>query len=83
MELSVMEENHWAGNLGGEEPETPPSMKELLPIIREAMGFPNYNLNTVEIHPCSLQSCKHQSVEHCNIIYFITAFTSLVSGNIG
>lgn len=45
-----MEENHWAGNLNREEPASPPSMKEMIPIIREAMGFPNYNLNTVEIH---------------------------------
>jgi acetyl esterase/lipase len=50
MELSLMEENHWAGNLGGEEPAAPPPLEILLPIIRDAMGFPNYNLNTVEIH---------------------------------
>ncbi|MFB3162381.1 alpha/beta hydrolase [Neobacillus sp. 179-J 1A1 HS] len=50
MELSLMEENHWAGNLGGEEPAASPPLEILLPIIRDAMGFPNYNLNTVEIH---------------------------------
>jgi acetyl esterase len=49
VELSLME-NHWAGNIGGESPSAPPPMEVLIPIIRENMGFPNYNLNTVEIH---------------------------------
>ncbi|WP_160677183.1 alpha/beta hydrolase [Clostridium sp. C8-1-8] len=37
-------------NESSSNPEKIPSMEELIPIIRESMGFPNYNLNTVEIH---------------------------------
>jgi acetyl esterase len=49
IELSLME-NHWAGSSkDGEKRERPP-MDVLIPIMRENMGFPNYNLNTVEIH---------------------------------
>jgi acetyl esterase/lipase len=49
MELSLMN-NHWAGNLEKEEPTAPPPMEAIIPIMRDNMGFPNYNLNTVEIH---------------------------------
>jgi acetyl esterase len=49
MELSLMD-NHWAGKLEGEEPAAMPPMEVLIPIMRDNMGFPNYNLNTVEIH---------------------------------
>ena len=49
MELSLMD-NHWAGKLEGEEPAAMPPMEVLIPIMRENMGFPNYNLNTIEIH---------------------------------
>jgi acetyl esterase len=49
MELSLMGD-HWAGKSNGEEPAVLPPMEVLIPIMRENMGFPNYNLNTVEIH---------------------------------
>jgi acetyl esterase len=49
MELSLMGD-HWAGKSNGEEPAVLPRMEVLIPIMRENMGFPNYNLNTVEIH---------------------------------
>ncbi|WP_462409550.1 alpha/beta hydrolase [Neobacillus sp. Marseille-QA0830] len=49
LELSLLD-NHWAGNLEGKEPAAVPPMEVLIPIMRENMGFPNYNLNTVEIH---------------------------------
>jgi len=49
IELSLMEK-HWAGNLDGEESAAKPPLEELIPILRDSMGFPNYNLNTVEIH---------------------------------
>lgn len=49
MELSLMGD-HWAGRFNEEEPAELPPMEVLIPIMRENMGFPNYNLNTVEIH---------------------------------
>jgi acetyl esterase len=49
VELSIME-SHWAGRVEEEAPAAPPPMEVLLPVIRDSMGFPNYNLNTVEIH---------------------------------
>lgn len=49
MELSIMK-NHWAGNLEEEKPTSPPPMEVFIPMMRDSMGFPNYNLNTVEIH---------------------------------
>jgi acetyl esterase len=49
MELSLMEK-HWAGNISEEEAAAHPPLEVLIPKIRDAMGFPNYNLNTVEIH---------------------------------
>ena len=49
VELSLME-NHWAGNMDGEETAAKPPLEVLIPILRDSMGFPNYNLNTVEIH---------------------------------
>jgi acetyl esterase len=49
MELSIIGD-HWAGNSKHEEPASLPPMEVLVPIMRENMGFPNYNLNTVEIH---------------------------------
>ncbi|WP_175596771.1 alpha/beta hydrolase [Bacillus sp. MRMR6] len=49
MELSLLE-NHWAGNPNDDAPKELPPMEVLIPIMRENMGFPNFNLNTVEIH---------------------------------
>jgi acetyl esterase len=49
IELSLMGD-HWAGKSNGEDPAEMPPMEVLIPIMRENMGFPNYNLNTVEIH---------------------------------
>lgn len=49
MELSLMGD-HWAGKSNGEEIAELPPMEVLIPIMRENMGFPNFNLNTVEIH---------------------------------
>lgn len=49
MELSLMGD-HWAGRSNGGEPAELPPMEILIPIMRENMGFPNINLNTVEIH---------------------------------
>ncbi|MDQ0972044.1 hypothetical protein QFZ31_001922 [Neobacillus niacini] len=49
IELGLMGD-HWAGRSNGEEPAELPPMEVLIPIMRENMGFPNYNLNTVEIH---------------------------------
>lgn len=49
IELSLID-NHWAGELEGEEPAAMPPMEVLIPIMRENMGFPNYNLNAVVIH---------------------------------
>ncbi|MCM8712052.1 alpha/beta hydrolase [Clostridium sp. SYSU_GA19001] len=49
-ELSIIKE-HWAGNpMEQKEGEEMPPMEVLIPIMRDNMGFPNYNLNTVEIH---------------------------------
>lgn len=48
-ELNIMKE-HWAGNMEQEFPQEPLPMEVLIPIIRDSMGFPNLNLNTVEIH---------------------------------
>ena len=49
MELSLME-NHWATTPAREELETAPPQKVSIQMMREGMGFPNYNLNTIEIH---------------------------------
>jgi acetyl esterase len=49
IELSIMK-NHWAGRSDEEAQPIIPPMEVLIPIIRDSMGFPNYNLNTVEIH---------------------------------
>ncbi|KAB7667735.1 alpha/beta hydrolase [Bacillus sp. B1-b2] len=49
IEMSIMEE-HWAGQKQREQPTSPPSIEEIVSMIRESMGFPNLNLNTVEIH---------------------------------
>ncbi|MCQ4086725.1 alpha/beta hydrolase [Saccharibacillus sp. JS10] len=50
-ELEIMKQ-HWVGDLGSrnEKNAEKPPIEAMLPIIRESMGFPNYNLNTVEIH---------------------------------
>lgn len=49
MELSLMGD-HWAGSLDEKLPEVMPPLDVIIPIMRENMGFSNYNLNTVEIH---------------------------------
>lgn len=49
IELSLME-NHWATNSDVKTPETEPSLELSIQMMRDGMGFPNYNLNTVEIH---------------------------------
>ncbi|AJG98228.1 hypothetical protein LF65_01623 [Clostridium beijerinckii] len=49
VELSLLN-NHWEGVREKEESIDLPSMEELIPIIRDNMGFPNYNLNTIEIY---------------------------------
>lgn len=49
MEVSLIpKESQWT-ELANES-TAPPPQEVLLPILRDAMGFPNYNLNTVEIH---------------------------------
>lgn len=48
-ELNIMK-SHWAGQLEEEAPVSMPPIEILIPIMRDMMGFPNYNLNTVEIH---------------------------------
>ena len=40
----------WATNLGEQSSVEQPPMEMMIPIMRDNMGFPNYNLNTVEIH---------------------------------
>lgn len=50
LELELMEK-FWATNVGGEDKAAEPTSKEMMiSAIRDSMGFPNYNLNTVEIH---------------------------------
>ncbi|OWA33938.1 hypothetical protein B9G55_16490 [Saccharibacillus sp. O16] len=48
-ELALLDQ-HWAGEMGSEAPREMPPLEFMIPLIRESMGFPNYNLNTVEIH---------------------------------
>ncbi|MFP7495470.1 hypothetical protein SFC66_17010 [Terribacillus saccharophilus] len=48
-ELSLMAD-HWAGPSDEKVPAELPPLEEFIPNLRESMGFPNYNLNTVEIH---------------------------------
>ncbi len=50
-EFALLNE-HWAGKAKNpeEQPAEMPPIEAMLPAIRESMGFPNYNLNTVEIH---------------------------------
>lgn len=48
-ELSLLGD-HWAGELEEKEPVEMPPLEIMIPIMRDGMGFPNYNLNTVEIH---------------------------------
>lgn len=49
MELSLMKK-HWASNPVEEALEIETPLELSIPMMREEMGFPNYNLNTVEIH---------------------------------
>lgn len=49
VELSILKD-HWAGKAESGESAVQTSFETLIPAIRDSMGFPNYNLNTVEIH---------------------------------
>lgn len=40
----------WATNIGEKPSVEPPPLEIMVPMMRDNMGFPNYNLNTVEIH---------------------------------
>lgn len=49
-ELALLDQ-HWAGGeLESKKPVEMPPLEVMIPFIRDSMGFPNYNLNTVEIH---------------------------------
>lgn len=49
VELGIMMKQA-ENNSNQEMPEIMPPLEVMIPIIRDSMGFPNYNLNTVEIH---------------------------------
>jgi acetyl esterase/lipase len=49
LEYQLMKD-FWATELGEAKKEEQPPLEVVVPIMRDNMGFPNYNLNTVEIH---------------------------------
>lgn len=50
VELGIMMKQAENNSNQEEMPKAMPSLDVMIPIIRDSMGFPNYNLNTVEIH---------------------------------